>query len=60
MTQATEDRFDITATIKSLAAEATDLKTRVVELRKSLDDLNERIRGISSALDQQLEASTHP
>ncbi|MER5183702.1 hypothetical protein ABT009_36095 [Streptomyces sp. NPDC002896] len=50
MTQATENRIDIAATVVSLAAEATELETRVNELRQQLVNLNERMRAISTAL----------
>ncbi|MGW3729780.1 hypothetical protein [Streptomyces sp. F001] len=56
MTRATENRTDIVATVVSLAAEATELQTRVNELHQELVDLNERIRTISTVL-QQLSPS---
>ncbi|MCX4702737.1 hypothetical protein [Streptomyces sp. NBC_01373] len=52
MTGDTEHRIDMTATVVSLATEATELETRVNELRQELVDLNERIEAISDALHQ--------
>lgn len=52
MTRATEHRIDMTATVVSLATEATELEIRVNELRQELVDLNERIEAISDALHQ--------
>ncbi|WP_192583575.1 hypothetical protein [Streptomyces albicerus] len=50
MTQATESRIDIATTVVSLAAEATELETRVNELRQELVNVNERMKAISTAL----------
>ncbi|MCX4766771.1 hypothetical protein OG562_38565 [Streptomyces sp. NBC_01275] len=50
MTQATENRVDIAATVMSLAAEAGELQTRVNELRQELVNVDERISAISAAL----------
>ncbi|WP_409467810.1 hypothetical protein [Streptomyces sp. HC307] len=56
MTRAAENRIDIAGTVVSLAAEATELQTRVNELHQELIDLNERIRTISNVL-QRLSPS---
>ncbi|MFJ3307171.1 hypothetical protein ACIPSA_29490 [Streptomyces sp. NPDC086549] len=56
MTQATEKRIDIAATVVSLAAEATELQTRIKELCQELVNLDERMTAISAAL-QQLSSS---
>ncbi|MEV5149472.1 hypothetical protein [Streptomyces sp. NPDC052727] len=50
MTQATENRVDLMATVVSLAAEAHALQTRVDKLQKELVSLDERIRATSAAL----------
>ncbi|WP_405984041.1 hypothetical protein [Streptomyces sp. NBC_00872] len=50
MTRTTENRIDIAAAAVSLAAEATDLETRVDELRRQLVDIDERMRAVSDAL----------
>ncbi|GAA3834144.1 hypothetical protein [Streptomyces chiangmaiensis] len=50
MTRAPENRFAVTATVVSLAAEAAELETRVNDLRHKLADLDERMRAISDAL----------
>ncbi|MCT9078298.1 hypothetical protein [Streptomyces fulvoviolaceus] len=50
MTRATENRGDMAATVVSLAAEATVLRTRVNELRREIVDLDERMEAISDAL----------
>lgn len=52
MTRATALRVGMTATVVSLAAEATALETRVHELRRALVDLNERMEAISDTLHQ--------
>ncbi|MER5436705.1 hypothetical protein [Streptomyces sp. NPDC002588] len=50
MTQATENRVAIAATVVSLAAEAAELRTRADELRRELVDLDERMSAVSAAL----------
>lgn len=45
-----EKRLAFTATVVALAAEATELETRVTELRQALAELDERIRAVSNAL----------
>ncbi|MGW0946205.1 hypothetical protein ACWD4O_27205 [Streptomyces sp. NPDC002623] len=50
MSPVTENHVDIAATVMSLAAEATELHTRVHELRQELVDLDERMTAISEAL----------
>ncbi|MFJ6632305.1 hypothetical protein ACIQMR_13025 [Streptomyces sp. NPDC091376] len=50
MTLASENRLAFTTTVVSLAAEATELETRVIELRQALAELDERIRAVSGAL----------
>lgn len=50
MTQATENRVDLMATIVSLAAQANALQARVGELRQELVSLDERMKAISAAL----------
>ncbi|AVH60642.1 MULTISPECIES: hypothetical protein [Streptomyces] len=52
MTAASENRLALTATVVALAAEAAELETRVIELRKALAELNERMRAMSNALHQ--------
>ncbi|MEU6651893.1 hypothetical protein ABZ904_21220 [Streptomyces sp. NPDC046900] len=50
MTQTADRHFDIAATVESLTAEATTLQARADELRQELENLNERMRMVSSAL----------
>ncbi|WP_128381534.1 hypothetical protein [Streptomyces cavernae] len=52
MTRATENRIDTAATVVALTTEATELETRVNELRQEIVDLNKRIEAISDALHQ--------
>ncbi|MEU2737955.1 hypothetical protein ABZ656_21935 [Streptomyces sp. NPDC007095] len=49
MTQATENGIDMAATVVALAAEATELQTRINVLRQELVALNERMKAISAA-----------
>jgi hypothetical protein len=50
MTQTADNHFDIAATVASLSAEATALQAPADELRHELDNLNARMRMVSSAL----------
>ncbi|MFD5574207.1 hypothetical protein [Streptomyces cadmiisoli] len=50
MTRATENRIDVAATVVSLAAEATELESRVARLRAALVDLDERMTAVHEAL----------
>ncbi|MFE7837013.1 hypothetical protein ACFU53_13470 [Streptomyces sp. NPDC057474] len=50
MTRAAEDRSGMAATVVSLAAEATELETRVNALRRELVDLDERMEAVLDAL----------
>ncbi|MFF4723920.1 hypothetical protein ACFY3M_00965 [Streptomyces mirabilis] len=52
MTHTAENRTDIAAAVVSLAAEATELETRVDELRRELAHLKERMKAVSTALYQ--------
>ncbi|MFD6996857.1 YceI family protein [Streptomyces mirabilis] len=52
MTHTAENRTDIAAAVVSLAAEATELETRVDELRQELAHLKERMKAVSTALYQ--------
>jgi polyisoprenoid-binding protein YceI len=52
MTHTAENRTDIAAAVVSLAAEATELETRVDELRQELAHLKERMKAVSTALGQ--------
>ncbi|MFF7597693.1 hypothetical protein [Streptomyces mirabilis] len=45
-------RTDIAAAVVSLAAEATELESRVDELRQELAHLKERMKAVSTALGQ--------
>ncbi|WP_406498101.1 hypothetical protein OHB06_48345 [Streptomyces sp. NBC_01604] len=48
MTLASENRPSIAATVISLAAEATELETRVIALRQALAELDEQMRAVSN------------
>ncbi|MFD8213617.1 hypothetical protein ACFV2U_07755 [Streptomyces sp. NPDC059697] len=52
MTHTAVNRTDIAAAVVSLAAEATELETRVNELRQELANLKERMKAVSTALYQ--------
>ncbi|MCT9105033.1 hypothetical protein N4G69_05225 [Streptomyces mirabilis] len=52
MTHTAENRTDIAAAVVSLTAEATELETRVDELRQELANLKERMKAVSTALYQ--------
>ncbi|MFI6579623.1 hypothetical protein [Embleya sp. NPDC050493] len=50
MTTDSRDRPTLEDTVRSLTAEATELETRVTELRRALTGLDEQMRTVSDAL----------
>jgi prefoldin subunit 5 len=59
MTRESQDRRTLEDTVRSLTAEATELETRISELRRALTGLDEQMRTVSDALHRIPHSGEH-